>query len=201
MRSSCGGKCCCLPRGSRQTFCEVEAEIELCIVCVIGLGHGPGNRLCTGPGTNVQAQEHRHGRTGAEGHKSTGARGHVGTGTGLHTRIEDWPSRFVLLWGQANAVRGCGSLRHVLDSSLGISQALKHRAENMCPSECVASHDNACTLRDVSLFCAGGWWMFTVKAVRKKNTCHEVPLLTALMLASSANERDSRGGNSSVQKA
>ena len=86
------------------------------------------------------------------GNKSTGAQRHRGTGTGLRTRIEDWASRFLFPWGQRDAVRGCGSLRYVLGSSLGIRQALKNRTENMCPSEYVASYDNAYTLPNVSLF-------------------------------------------------
>ena len=136
------------------------------------------------------------------GDKSTGAQRHRGTGTGLRTRIEDWASRFLLPWGQRDAVRGCGSLRYVLGSSLGISQALKNRAENMCPSEYVASYDNACTLRNVSLFlCRRLVDVHSQSRAQKKTTGHEVPLFTALMLASSAHERDSPAGDSSVQEA
>ena len=131
------------------------------------------------------AQNHRHKSTGtgaqtwedrARGYKRTGAQRHRGTGTGLRTRIEDWASRFLLPRGQRDAVRGCGSLRCVLGSSLGISQALKNRAENMCPSEYVASHDNALTLRSVCLFLCRRW-MSTVKAVRKKNNMQRSALV------------------------
>ena len=103
-------------------------------------------------GTKVQAQEHRHGRTGRGGtqvqaHRGTGAQGQA-CARGLNTGPQGFCSHGVR-W---DAVRDCGSLRYVLGSSLSISHALMNRAENMCLSEYVASYDNACRLRNVCLF-------------------------------------------------
>ena len=153
-------------------------------------------------GTKVQAQEQIW-EDRAREHKSTGAQRHRGTGTGLRTRIEDWASRFLLPWGSEG--RGARLWFVALCSWFLSSASAKHSrtARRTCVQvntslhTIMPSHCETCPF-----FCAGGWWMSTLKAVRKKKTTgHEVPLFTALMLASSARERDSPGGNASVQEA
>ena len=103
----------------------------------------------TGPKVQAQEQiwEDRARETKVQAHRGTGAQGQA-----CARGLKIGPQGFCCHGGQRDAVRGCGSLRYVLGSSLDISHALKNRAENMGPSEYVASHDNACTLRNVCLF-------------------------------------------------
>ena len=139
---------------------------------------------------------HRTTGTKVQAHRGTGAQGQA-----CARGLKIGPQGFCCHGGQRDAVRGCGSLRYVLGSSLGISEALKNRAENMCPSEYVASYDNACLSRNVSFFCAGGWWMSTVEAVRKKKKqqatkCPCSPRSCLRVLLTNVS-----GGHSSVQEA
>ena len=152
-------------------------------------------------GTKVQAQEQiwedRARETKAQAHRGTGAQGQA-----CARGLKIGPQGFC-----CHGVRGTRCevvVRCVmfLVPLLHISQALKNRVENMCPSEYVASYDNACTLRNVSLFlCRRLVDVHSQSRAQKKTTGHEVPLFTALMLASSAHERDSPAGDSSVQEA
>ena len=162
-------------------------------------------------GTGAQTWEHRHWKTGSQEHRSTGAQTWPRAGKGACALFEDRVStlrRFTMVfsggcciwvwWARFEVVALCVMFLVPFFTPTKHSSS----AQKMCAIECVALHENYVTLRVMPSFGqeAGGCPHGKPRA-KKKNTCHEVPLFTALMLASCARERGCRGGNSCVQEA